>query len=363
MKKILFIHHGRGIGGAPTSMSYLAKEMNKNNFNVEVLFLFNSDAIKLFDDIKYHVVGLPLFYFNHTSHWVKLYKLHMIIIQMISWLFTILFVAPYWYLKLKPDAVYLNSSVLTDWSLVAKIFRIKNLVHIREAVSNGHYGVRNKLIKVLLNYSADTILYLSMHNYNRLKTTHNKSFVIPNYVRDMNYDFKLYEKEYDFIYVGGQKEIKGIEIIENFLLEKENNISVILLGYYKSEFIKQYSNIDNVKIVGVVPDAINYIKKSKFLIFPAVTPHFPRPVIEAYSVGTIPIVSNLEGICEIVKDGETGFVFENRNLNSLKQIIEKAKLSPYDLIAKNGFELMKAMFSIENEKKIINSLTLLLENK
>ena len=38
-KKVLFVHHATGVGGAPISMVETIKGLNKNHYDVEVLLL------------------------------------------------------------------------------------------------------------------------------------------------------------------------------------------------------------------------------------------------------------------------------------------------------------------------------------
>ena len=46
--KILFIHHGKGIGGAPLSLLYLVEGLLKTTYKPLVVFLHDSDAMTLF---------------------------------------------------------------------------------------------------------------------------------------------------------------------------------------------------------------------------------------------------------------------------------------------------------------------------
>jgi glycosyltransferase involved in cell wall biosynthesis len=352
-KRILFIHHGVGLGGAPRSMAQLANKLKLEGVDVKVLFLKNSDAKSLLDDVDYHVVGLPLLYFNHSSRWYKWYELHLILFQFFSWFFTVFCVAPYWFLKIKPNTVYLNSSVLTDWLIVAKIMKIKNILHVRESISNGHLGIRNNLIRVILNKCADKIIFLSQHNRNRLGKLKDNVSIIHNYVNEPSPPNKIESKVYDIIYVGGEREIKGFSLVKR-LLKDNSDLSFCMLGYYSLEFEEEFSNHPNIVIKGAVKNSLEYIRKSKFLLFPATTPHFPRPVIEALSCGTIPIMSDLEGAQEIITDGKDGFFFESENYSSMKNLITTLGTIDKEKIISNGRNSFDNKFSMINESKILN---------
>ena len=46
-KKILYIHHGKGIGGAPLSLLYLIESLDKQKYHPIVLFLHYSEVVDL----------------------------------------------------------------------------------------------------------------------------------------------------------------------------------------------------------------------------------------------------------------------------------------------------------------------------
>jgi len=358
MKRILMIQHTRGLGGAAKSMSFIAKALKEAGYDVNVVFLFRSEALELYDNISYNVIGLPLFYFNHTAHWVRLRNFYMVFFQLISWILTVFVLAPYWILKSNPDVVYLNSSVLTDWSFCCKLLGKPNLVHIREPVSRGYFGLRNGIIKRLLNFSSSKLIFLSKHNYERLNTKKVKSHIVPNYVKDHKVNTTDLKK-YDLVYVGGRTGIKGYDFVKN-ILRSNAELNIVLLGRYNSTFLEEFGKLNNVNVVGLTNEPLKYIAQSRFLLFPATSPHFPRPVIEAYSVGTIPIASNLEGINEIIINTKTGFVFEQGNEKDFWNIYNSLENKDLHKLKENGFKFFEENFSVKNENIIINLINDLL---
>ncbi|KZY58819.1 hypothetical protein A3735_16945 [Oleiphilus sp. HI0061] len=341
-----------GLGGAPKSMTQLANRLKGDGKQVEVLYLKDSDAKTLLKSVDYHVVGLPLRYFNHSSRWYKWYEPHLILFQLLSWLLTVFVVAPYWYVKLRPDVVYLNSSVLTDWLFVSKLFRIRNIVHVREAISKGYFGIRNNLIRLLLSKFADHVIFLSKHNRECLGANiASKTSIISNYVKGGGCVIDPKERQYDAIYVGGEKSIKGIDLIKE-LLESDNQYRLCLLGYYSDEFVDKY-NSEAINVLGAVEDSMPYIADSRCLLFPATTPHFPRPVIEALSCGCVPVMSDIDGYEEIITPGETGVVFRNNDFNHLVESLDTALSMCATDVIQSCIDRYRNKFSDANEDKII----------
>lgn len=356
--KILMVHHGKGIGGAPKSMSYLAQGLVNRGYIVEIVFLQSSDAIELFDAIecKKYVSKVPIYYFYHMSKWVRLWQVHKLILQFISVIIQMFFVAPYYIMKSKPDIVYVNTSVIPEWAIVSKLFNKKVVVHIRETLSKGHFGIRNLLISSTINFFSNLVISISKHNESRMRGIGNeKSFVIYNYEQlpAVNSNFK---KIYDFIYVGGESAIKGWEVMER-LIRSNPNANFVLAGGYSTDTKQSLLLLPNVKFVGLIPDVSKYIQQSKFLLSPFAEPHFSRPVIEAYAYGTVPLATFGGGSEEQIINGETGFLFDKCDFESADSSVKfclDLNNSDYFCLLNNGKDFFKKRFSYSNEIKIID---------
>ena len=69
-KKILYIHHGKGIGGAPLSLLYLIENLDKQKYHPIVLFLHYSEVVDLYKSKGIEVVDpISELDFPHTKIW------------------------------------------------------------------------------------------------------------------------------------------------------------------------------------------------------------------------------------------------------------------------------------------------------
>lgn len=129
------------------------------------------------------------------------------------------------------------------------------------------------------------------------------------------------------LYVGRLSEEKGVRV----LLEAWKEIKDVILkiagdGPLASE-LKMYvkdNNIANVEFLGFISDEQYHecMQGAKFLIVPSVCyENFPRIVIEAYSYGVPVIASFLGSFPEIIKEKETGLLFESANPKNLAEKI------------------------------------------
>src|SRR5277367_6848761 len=69
-KTILFIHHGKGLGGAPLSLLYLIQGLDKSKYHPCVLFLHDSEVIEMYKKNGIETFGpINIMDFPHTKIW------------------------------------------------------------------------------------------------------------------------------------------------------------------------------------------------------------------------------------------------------------------------------------------------------
>lgn len=387
-KKILYIHHGSGIGGAPLSLLYLIEKLDKNIYEPKVLFLTDSDVIDLYKNknIVVKVINLKNYLFLHWEPtWYKVYNPWRFFRDLWNQLFLVYKVAFRIFLEEKPDLIHLNSTFLITWAVVAKKLNITTILHVRESLAKGYFGLRKKIYGYLIDQYCDKVIAISQDNLKRLELKQNNGIVIYNFV-----DFKKFDKNKSYLeilnknvddvfvlYMGGQIKYKGFRVVVNCLKYLDSNIKIIFAGHYKLYqsilknpvlfyYLKQINNSSNALLVGLsnnIPDLISY---SDIILFPSTKPHFARPVIEAFSMGKPVIVSDVEGNDEIVTDGINGLLFKNKSpkdlankINFLANNGEKRKT-----FGGNGYNYAHATFNSElNARKTFIVYEELLKNK
>ena len=118
---ILYIHHGKGLGGAPISLLTLIKALDLTRYRPVVLFLYDSEALKLFRDEGVEVVGpINLSDFPHTKmYWFRWYHAHHTIKALAQTVVTLFLIAPRLLSIINPDIIHLNTSSLIAWGIAA----------------------------------------------------------------------------------------------------------------------------------------------------------------------------------------------------------------------------------------------------
>lgn len=387
MKSILFIHQGKGIGGASLCLKELLDEF-KYEYEITVLCIFQSDAVEYFKKSGYNTVVLNSFFyrkiyrfFYHSEAYSYTLLKPIAFFRAVISYFLNLYFAKKVISKYKPSLVHLNASVLTDWAIAAKKSKTKVIIHIREPLGKGYLGIRRKLLQMVINRYTDHAIAISNDNAQRLSLP-NKTTIVYDPIRSLPVDLT---KEKDdnfryFTYLGGTQALKGFYILTEALKYLDDGIWIYFGGYFYKKnkgsgllwrikyicklFIPSYrklfrsikiiENSEKVIILGVVDNVYNYIQQSVALLFPSTKPHFADPVLEAYKIGKPVIVSDVDGMDEIVNN-KTGLFFKKSNAKSLAVAINNiAKMDKNHLDSYKNNCLQKFEHIVKHNNKVID---------
>lgn len=148
-----------------------------------------------------------------------------------------------------------------------------------------------------------------------------------------------------FVYVGRLDQLKGLELLFRAWKQIEQTghpYRLVVCGNgpmedWCREFIQE-NDLKQIEMKGLVPneEAREITAASVALILPTQCYEgFPMTLVEAYSVGTPMIVSNLGNAGSIVEDDITGFKFQHDSTESLIAAIEKMGASNRRVMAEN----------------------------
>jgi len=362
--KILFIHHGTGIGGAPISLLNLVKKLNQDKYEIKVAFVKGGVAEELFktNGIKTDVIGSSNLWFTHNEtgkiHWKYFYRYLKIFKH---WRNTAYQIAPRYLANQDADIIHLNSHVLTSWAFAAKKMGKKVVLHNREAVARGYFGIRYRILKKLIEENCDAIINISQDNKKRLGIEE-KAYVIYNFVNIPEKYCQSMEKDVthrNVLYLGGMASIKGFDVTvkclpylnNNITLQFAGNLGKLQKGKSQKEKIKYWIKIllyrksykplkkvleaSNTELLGLLSDPLKAIDECDILITPFKIEHFSRPAIEAFAYGKPVIGSNVEGMDEIIEHGINGLLVEKNNPKDLAKAINYLCENP-DIARKMG---------------------------
>ncbi len=125
--------------------------------------------------------------------------------------------------------------------------------------------------------------------------------------------------------VANMRPVKGADILleaAKTLIAEQENIHFILIGEVRDErvslLLSELSPSGKVHDLGSRSDAVAVVKECSAFVMPSRSREgFPKAVVEAMSCGVVPIVTNVGGMPELVKGGESGLVIEPSSPDAL----------------------------------------------
>ena len=175
-------------------------------------------------------------------------------------------------------------------------------------------------------------------------------------VRENNKDFKI-------LFIGSVTDRKKphliVEAINN-LNSKDVKLYVVgptpnesYLSKLK-ELVNKYELEEQVVFAGSVDrkSVMEYYSQSNLMILPSVSEGLARVIFESQVTGCPVLVTDVPGMGDIVIDGQTGYVFESNNLESLTNKIQEIKTNYKDAIhvGKNAKDFILSNYSADNFK-------------
>lgn len=169
-------------------------------------------------------------------------------------------------------------------------------------------------------------------------------YVKPNFVQSKSKPLAYADRKDQFVYVGRLDELKGIRLLFETWKQIENEYNadtteLIVCGtgpleQWCTEFISE-NNIKRIKLMGFIPnsEAIKIVGESKAIVLPTQCYEgFPMTIVEAASVGTPVIGSAIGNVGSIIQEGITGYQFNNKSSESLKNVIMTSEFDINDQV-------------------------------
>ncbi|KAA0257635.1 glycosyltransferase family 4 protein [Deferribacter autotrophicus] len=167
------------------------------------------------------------------------------------------------------------------------------------------------------------------------------------------------KKNKRIVFIGSIRKQKGLHVLFNalaFLKKKNFCLKLEIIGEpitdrdkrYKKRLLKLAKKLNitsQIKWRGFIGESLELLKQYDILILPSIYPEaYPTVILEAYSVRTFIIASDIGGSREILDKSKSGFLFLNNNYKSLaNKILEYYGLSDEEIIKhlENGEEYLK----------------------
>jgi glycosyltransferase involved in cell wall biosynthesis len=158
-----------------------------------------------------------------------------------------------------------------------------------------------------------------------------------------------------FVYVGRLSVEKGVlTLVKTFAEIPEQKLWIVGTGPQEFEIQKfiEKRKAKNIKLLGFIKGEELWKIMNKAYIFCIPSECFevmPISLIEAFALGVPSIGTQVGGIPEVIKPGQTGWLFQTGNIDSLKRAIQESLLITSEKYFQMGFqaqELVKNRHSL-----------------
>ena len=252
--------------------------------------------------------------------------------------------------KEKPAIVHTHSSKAGILGrIAAKLCGIKIIIHTIHGFSfnNTQSFIKKKtfillekfcarLSSILIPVSTENITKGLKNNIGKKEQYHYirlgvdiKNFKNFSQVPSLKQELKLNKDDILITTIGPfkpQKNLPDFIKLANNLSKLDNRFKFVIVGdgklrKYFEQMIKYFDIFNNIFLIGWRRDIANILNSSDFFVMTSLWEGLPISTIEALCCGLIPIVNDVDGQREIIKNGINGFLISPYDIESIQEKI------------------------------------------
>lgn len=339
---IIFFHNGAELYGGSKSLLSIINVLG-NNYNVRVILPESGPLEKRLKKQKIHVDVIKSYPIISIQNLKSISLLLRFIFDLIKSIYEVRVILK----KFRPSIIHTNTSTIITSSLIAKIYSIPHVWHIRE-IYDGHQKYLWWYYQKFINLFSDVIIAnskataLQFQNKKKIKIIYN--VLMDNKNKGIStrplVSFKKNFNVEKNICVGMVGRInlqrKGQSILVNaasHLKSKYPDVKYFIIGepypgkeYYLNELKKLIDDKklnDQFILTGELVDIHSVINSMDIMVIPSNRPEsFGNVVSESMVNGKPVIISNIGGAPEQIVKNKTGLIFKNEDHYDLSKKLD-----------------------------------------
>lgn len=349
-KKILFISNEGSLTGAPLFLVRLLKYLKvaRPEYKITIFFSGKGELIELLIQDGFEVFVSEK-YGNSNSILPRIWIRFVHYLKYLKVLFSY-----------RPDLVYSNTIVNSGEVVLAGLFKTPVLLHMHEGKKFAS-AYRSKL-KISCLFPS-RIIVVSHYVNSVLKCLTGRSGVVVHNGVALPTEIPVRRRRCDSpLKIGilasidsNKGQLVALEAI-HLLVKKGLKAKLIIAGKVGEEgyfaqlhdFIKLNSLEEFVNFVGFVSPVDVFMRSLDLLVVPSFDEAFPTVILEAFSLGTMVVASEVGGIPEMIENKVNGFLFKAGDsvelTNILENIIDHDEL--LDHMSRSAFKKAKERYDL-----------------
>lgn len=324
--KILNAIHAQGIGGVDQVFRNYTEVLSDSGHEV---------GLVISDNGHYKYEAKNIFKLKNSS-------------QVFDFIHLLIIVA-----KFKPDVILCHSNRLMKWMKILRIFSSAKSIAVNHGITFKH-SLNCDFIISINKEIADMAIAEGF--------AQTKSFVLPNVIKvTEKYREKQFKKPPIIAMYGRLEPRKGFDVLINAagILAKKGFDFRLKIGGFEvpshynwqtlAGYVQEQGISEKCEFVGVVIDKKKFFEDVDIFCVPSREEPFGLVILEGFLFSTLVISSDTDGGKFLVKNDETGLIFENGNIEDLAQKIEKISANPenYNNLTKKAFLRLEKEFSFD----------------
>ena len=346
--KVVFVINNFLVGGVERLFFDIISFFDKEKYDIQIVTVFGTGPL----ENSFRGLGIPIYFAGPSWFFSRelSFKLYWPFIAPLT-----LIRITFFLLKSKPDVVISSLYQADIFSMIAtKIIGIKKRILVQLDVA--HFGKIFYFIKkgFAIPFATQIVAGSETIKDFLIEYFKVKEEKITRIYNGINYErfkkgIKLIPRLDNPIIgiVGRLEEIKGqIYVLEAMkILKDKNNLYPTVFfageGSLRNDLEKYTieNNLNNIKFFGNVDNVPEFLSQIDILIVPSISEGFGLVVLEGMVSRKVVIASDIEVMNELIKDGETGFLFKSKNAESLANVLLKIlnNIEVCEKIQKNAF--------------------------
>jgi glycosyltransferase involved in cell wall biosynthesis len=261
-----------------------------------------------------------------------------------------------------PDCVYAEGPLISDYLARPRSQRAFTIYHPHGMEMFQHKGswlsdMKSSPLRSITRFHAqnsDIVVSLSRTGplqrilRDRLRVSPERIYILPNCLSDDQMTIEAPRKAQNghFLFIGRNEPRKGLPVLIGAFAGLQG-MTLDLVGQ-----INPRTKLPaNVAVHGEISDRsrIQQIyQSSDFLVVPSFAEGMPIVILEAFAAGVPVIGADVGAVADLIRDGETGFLFDPGDQVGLRALLQRAvTLSPkdYERMSRNCLNLVRDEFS------------------